>query len=658
MKMRQVHLDFHTSEHISGIGSAFDKAQFQNALKVGFVQSVTLFSKCHHGWSYHPTKTNEMHPHLSFDLLRAQLDAAHEIGVQAPVYLSAGFDEKYVREHPEDRVCGTLEIAKAGGTNLNTAGYHILCFNTPYLDTLAAQVKEVCENYDADWIFLDISKPRACYCRRCQEQMKAQGYDIQNPDDVARFGHVVYDNYARRIREAIDSVKPGLPVFHNGGHIPFGKKSVTLSNSHLELESLPTGGWGYDHFPMSVSYAQSLGMDRLGMTGKFHLNWGEFGGFKHPNALLYETALSLANGAGCSIGDQLHPSGAMDMATYQLIGTDYKDVASKESYIKDSRNLADIAVLGTEAIGNYYGRSAKQANPFTAATDAGCSRILLEGHYLFHFIDVDTPLDGYRLLILADGITLDAALIQKIKAFTKNGGKVLASGRSGLNDEGQFALQFGGQWLGANEYSPDYCVPKFTLPSLAPASYIMYAQGFCVSADEDTAVLANRENPYFNRTPEHFCSHQHAPNDPSYQEPAIIEGPDGIYIGWDIFDQYATHGSIHTKEIVCHLIDRLLPQPLLSSNLPAQGISTLMDTPSGLLVHLLYGAPVRRGQNVEIIEDLLPVLDTEVRVSCAAPIKCVKLVPQEIEIPFRQENGIVSFCVEKFQCHQMVLLQK
>ena len=31
-------------------------------------------------------------------------------------------------------------------------------------------------------------------------------------------------------------------------------------NTHLELESLPTGGWGYDHFPLSARYAQTLGM--------------------------------------------------------------------------------------------------------------------------------------------------------------------------------------------------------------------------------------------------------------------------------------------------------------------------------------------------------------------------------------------------------------
>ena len=101
MNFRQVHLDFHTSEKIDDIGSRFSKKQFQEALKAGHVNSITVFSKCHHGWAYHPSDANEMHPGLSFDLLKEQIEAAHEIGVKTPVYISAGYDEKAAKEHPE-----------------------------------------------------------------------------------------------------------------------------------------------------------------------------------------------------------------------------------------------------------------------------------------------------------------------------------------------------------------------------------------------------------------------------------------------------------------------------------------------------------------------------------------------------------------------------
>ncbi len=155
MKFRQVHLDFHTSECLAGIGSKFSKEQFQRALKIGHVDSITVFSKCHHGWAYHPSEANEMHPGLDFDLLGAEIEAAHEIGVKTPVYLSAGLDEKTARRHPEWLIRNADE-SLAWTPDFARPGYHRFCFNTPYLDYLLAQIEEVCENYDADGIFLDI----------------------------------------------------------------------------------------------------------------------------------------------------------------------------------------------------------------------------------------------------------------------------------------------------------------------------------------------------------------------------------------------------------------------------------------------------------------------------------------------------------------------
>jgi hypothetical protein len=61
---RQVHLDFHTSELIPDVGARFDKRQFQDALREGNVNAINVFAKCHHGWSYYPTKVGNPHPNL------------------------------------------------------------------------------------------------------------------------------------------------------------------------------------------------------------------------------------------------------------------------------------------------------------------------------------------------------------------------------------------------------------------------------------------------------------------------------------------------------------------------------------------------------------------------------------------------------------------
>jgi len=54
------------------------------------VDSITVFAKCHHGWCYYPTEVGHPHPGLGFNLLEEQIEAAHQIGVRAPIYIPIG----------------------------------------------------------------------------------------------------------------------------------------------------------------------------------------------------------------------------------------------------------------------------------------------------------------------------------------------------------------------------------------------------------------------------------------------------------------------------------------------------------------------------------------------------------------------------------------
>jgi hypothetical protein len=653
LNFRQVNLDFHTSEMIENIGEKFNKEQFQAALKKGCVNSVTLFAKCHHGWSYHPTKTNEMHPHLNFDLLGAQIEAAHEIGVKTPVYISAGLDEKTARRHREWLVRNKDE-STMWARDFTEAGYHKLCMSSPYLDHLIEQIEEVCKNYDADGIFLDIVGVQPCYCQSCIAERTAMGMDPYDEKAVLEHAEMVYKRYAEKTRAAVDKYKKGLPLFHNGGHIRQGRRDLAHYNTHLEIESLPTGGWGYDHFPFSARYCQGLGIEYLGMTGKFHSSWGEFGGFKHPNALRYEVSLAAANGAKCSIGDQLAPNGEMDMVTYDLIGRAYSELKEKEPWLDNVTAVADIAVIAPEA----YSRELSTGQ-MTQVDDSGSgvSRILLEGKYLFDVADFETDLDKYKVVILPDVIRADEKFAMKLKQFCQNGGKILATGKSALyEDKNEFCLDLGAEWIKESPYRPDYFRPSVKIDGMGDTGYVMYGSGErvrCIGTE-----LGARENPYFNRSYKHFCSHQHTPNSGEYGGAGMTEGQDGIYIAWDIFNDYAVSGEIHLKQITVFALDRLLGErKTLITNLPAQGVATLMEQNSRQICHLLYASPVKRGNGVEIIEDILPVYDVSVSIRTDKNISRVYLAPQMEEIPFTYENGRVTAQIKKLECHQMAVFE-
>ena len=652
MNFRQVHLDFHTGPHIPGVGSKFDKKQFQQALKAGHVNSITLFSKCHHGFSYHPSEYNDMHPSLDFDLLAAQIEAAHEIGVKTPVYISGGLDENYVRKHPEHRLEYFAEYTDewTRRDNFNEAKYHQLCMNSPYLDVLAEQIKEVCRKYDADGIFIDIVGVRPCTCSYCIKEMFARGMNPANYDDVLKLGEETYAKYLKTTREAIDSVKPGLPLFHNGGHIRQGRRDLAFANSHLELESLPTGGWGYDHFPFSAKYVENLGMQYLGMTGKFHFTWGEFGGFKHPNALRYEVALNAAMGAKTSIGDQLHPFGAMDMSTYELIGEAFAELEEKEPWLDGVTTVADIALLSKEAVSNR--RADGKLHGGVCIEDTGANRILFEGKYAYSIIDCDCDFNKYKVIILADNLVLDEELTKMLKDYTANGGKILASGSSAI-ENGEFIFDLGAEYVREGEYNPSYVRPNFDKNG---SDYILYCPYNVVKAT--SKELAKSVKPFFNRTPEHFCSHKHSPSSGESEGAGVTVGSEGAYISWEIFTEYAQNGDLCAKKVVMCALDELLgDNKTIVTTLGAQGVVNLMKQKeeNRYVAHLVYGIPTKRGSGVEIIEDLYPVYDIDFAVKIPETVKKVYLAPQGEEIPYTVENGYIKTKINKIDCHQMIV---
>lgn len=663
LRFRQIHLDFHTSEKIPGVGSKFDAEQFQEMLRLGHVDSVTLFSKCHHGMSYHDTQVGVRHPHMDEELLPQQIEACRAIDVKTPIYISAGFDEAMAVAHPE----WTTKGKDGQAYDPLKAGWKRLCFNTPYLDYLCAQIDEVIERFDGgDGIFLDIIHAHKCYCSYCIAGMTEAGLDPANDDDADDYGYRVLQKYFEQTTAACKRKDPELRVFHNSGHVPKGSHAFLKWNSHLELESLPTGGWGYDHFPLSAKYAATTGMDFLGMTGKFHGTWGEFGGFKRPNALRYECAAMLAFGSKCSVGDQLHPDGEMNRDTYELIGAAYSEVEEKEPWCRNATPVSEVALVSPEAL--YTDKPGSYRHQGKA--EEGAARMLLELQVQFDVVDLERDLSAYSLVILPDEIPLEGDFATKMQNYVAGGGKVILSGRSGMNAENtRFVLDTGLDVLKPDEFNPDYIVPGNELPtSPVRQRFVIHGGAWQVRPREGTRVLAQRAVPYFNRRWDHFCSHQHTPDADLAEFPAVTATDSIVYFAHNIFTAYRQLGQPLYRDLVQDAIRLLIGDLSLQSSLPTAARVSLMHQPdaSRHVLHLLYAVPVKRGadqsayatgvQAVEIIEDLVPLFDIECSVRVPQEVKGVRLAPSGDKIEYSRTGDRINFTVPKLLCHQMVEL--
>lgn len=657
-RSRQVHLDFHTSPLIEGIGKDFNKEEFGEVLEKARVNSITCFARCHHGYLYYDSKINKerIHPNLvNKNLLKEQIEACHERNIKAPIYLPVQWDKFTYDEHPE-WVSKDLDGNIIKGEGGKPGFYEFLCVNTPYRDFLKNHVREILEMFpEADGLFFDIVMVVPCACENCKKSMEELGIDYTIKGERLKFSEKMLNEFKYEMTEFVKEINENVTIFYNGSHISPALKDSIDSYSHIEIESLPSGGWGYMHFPITVRYARNLGKDCLGMTGKFHTYWGDFHSFKNLAALQYECFNMLAQNTKCSIGDQLDPSGKISKEVYDLIGKVYSEVEQKEPWCEDAKQVCEIAVFTPEEFIDYNAVSPFGLKP--AIT--GATRMLQEASLQFDIIDSKMDLNKYKLLVLPERTIVNDEFKEKLESFVRNGGKVIAVNEGGLNEEGdKFNLPFlKVNYESQGEFAPTFIVPEGNLSKdLYNTEYVMYEESLKVSAQDGAEVLSYSIEPYFNRTPEHFCSHQHAPSSGKVYGPAIIKGDNSIYFAHKIFSQYQSYGSVWCKKLFINAIDMLLDNRLVKHDGPSTIISTLneQEKESRYILHLLHYVPERRCQRIDVIEDIIPIYNLNLNMVLDKNIKSVKLVPQNENVDFNIIDGKLEFTVNKINGHQMV----
>lgn len=645
LKYRQIHLDFHTGEKVPDVGKEYSNDQFADMLKKGHINSINLFAKCHHGWFYYFDTKFAVHPTLKQDLLPMMIDTCEKNNVSPAVYISAGIDENMANLHPEwisrdpqGKTMWTKEYLDPG--------FRMLCFNTPYLDVLKAQTEEVVTKFkSAVEIFFDICDERICFCPSCLKDYEREGIDLNDYEALAQHAKRVYHKYYTEINDLVHRINPEVRIFHNMGNIVKNNHELINTNTHAEIESLSTGAWGYDYFPLNATYIRQTGMDFVGHAGKFHTAWGDYGGYKHSNSLIYETGLHVAFGGKSLVGDQLHPSGKFDSFTYESIGKAFSRIEALEPWLDGVKSIVDVGIISQDCMGR----------SFKPTGDIGASRILLQGHYLFDLIDMYSDFSKYKVIILPDTIEIDPKNVKKLQEYLNAGGKLLASGISGTTQE-TFPFDLGSRLIGKDSVKPTFVEIKDSLKTLHDVNASMYEDSYLI--EETGKTLLWKVEPYAKRTVINFSSHLYNPYGQE-KHSGVTQGKDGIYICWEIFKDYYVNGSIWAKEIVLSLLDTLIGnRKQLLTDMPSCGIVTLFDQCENhrLVNHMLYGVPVLRG-NVQVIEDLIPVRNVQFHLKTEKKILKVSIVPQNIDVPFTQNGNDVTYTVAEILGHAVVSLE-
>ncbi len=639
VRAREVHLDFHTSEHIHGIGQDFDADRFGDTFKNAHVNSVTVFAAGHHGWLYYPSQLHpkQVHPQLTRpDLLREQVQALHARDIKAPVYVTVQWSRHLAATHPEWLI-RKANGAHEGGPLHEPGFYQSLCVNTGYAAYLRDLVTEI-SGYlgdDLDGWFFDIVGIRPCWCAACRREMLEYGVNLNDEEAVRAFASQTINRFKREMSRHVRSLNPDATIFYNAGHVGPCTRESKDDYSHFEIESLPSGGWGYLHFPVAARYARALGLDVMGMTGKFHTSWGDFHSLKNQAALEFEVFRMLSYGCAASVGDQLEPRGALNPATYRLIGNVYKRVEEIEPWARPAKALTEAALVTPET------PLREHALPETVM---GAAQMFEELALQYDIIDPTMPFDKYKLVILPDDMTADDALQKKVDDYVAAGGAVLACARGGLNpDTGAYPACYGAKWHGPHRLFPDFILPEGPLADGldAEGKYVIYMQGEEVTPDEGQAALS-AVAPYFPREGLTFCSHRYTPAAPGNSYPVAVRNGKALLFSHPMFGQYRDNAPHWCKVLIGNAIRELLGAQLVTHNGPSTVTVSLLEQPehSRYIAHVLHYIPVRKSATIDTIEEASPLDDVTLTLSLPRTVTKARLVPNGEELPVT--NGRVT----------------
>ena len=611
---RQIHLDFHNSPFIPGICSQFDPEEFAQTMVRAHVNSVTVFARCIHGMAYYPTKFGRQHPEMAGrDFLRESIEALHKVGIRAPIYVTITWEQGVAHDHPE-----WLQRYQDGrfaflGNDRGQPGSKWMLgefLHPEYMAYIEGYLKEILENYPVDGLFIDMlfydryEGRQSSWSDSAREFRKTHGIRGTDMEAHYRFEAEAQRYFSERMTGLIHRHAPEATVFYNTPIDLFvetdeGSQRRFPHQTQIEVESLPSGEWGYLHFPKVARRLIVSDKPWLSMTGRFQKMWGDFGGIKPQAALEYECFRSQAMGGANSIGDQLLPDGRLDQDAYDLIGQVYSQCEVAEPFYEGATACPIVGILTPM----YPGDDREVREHCEEAA------VLLLGELRYECANIDDSADltDYKLVLLPDHVVVDEGLTEKLLAYIEQGGSIIASYRSGFNREGENLLlaSLGIEVTGEAEMAPNYWMPAKGSPfeGLCQQERVIYERGYNVNAGAGWTTLIQRINPYFQRDDLRYCSHYQTPSSGEASAfPALIGKGQVIYFSDPIFLDYRNTGGLFIKQCLKATFEALIGKP------PYGGLketveSYMLRRGNDLLLSLLHYIPYRKSISCDIIEE-------------------------------------------------------
>ena len=628
------------------------------------------------------------------DLLKEYINRAHKKGMRIILYVYPAYPGDLEKDHPDWR-----QLTVENKTQDTAVGMRV-CLNSPWRDWFFSQIKKMAE-FAIDGLFIDgPSIPlNACYCQHCRKKFASETEfdslpEREDPADPAWRAFVGFKcksvaDFLAGAKDVLKSIRPEAIIYCNSSHGT--RPSATDARDNREqLDSQDIlgaeGGFVFytnpNHIPLwktavtaKIIECQAEGKPTvIFMAGDFK-SWNRYALPEGETQLMI--ADSVANDAGIWYGIHF-PYQDLDTPGGRAASKMMNFLKDNEKYYEDTYSAAEVALVCSPATLNWYVSSAEETD-FTKAVSQkiegrfgnhseslnGFYEMLLHCGFPFDVIDDEAILrqriGKYKMLILPTCACMSDELAERIRAYVKEGGLLLASFDSSLFDENgslrkDFALAdvFGASYAGGFVRMINYsymrvkcCLPFFEgyEQELAPSTY--YAVKVrAKNATMQATFLEPSPGQYFPVSPE--------------MSPGLLENSFGkgrcLYFAGDVGETYEGFGvPVHRLIVNNCILKWVSPQVRLLSPPEIVSLSVRRQPKKKrTLIHLVnYCGHMRRP-----IEKIVPLRNVQLQVRSVGKLRRIHSLvsPQELKVQSLDQR--VTITIPELASYEVVAMEE
>lgn len=623
-----IHFDFHARPGmtVADIYRPDICAKMLDEVKPDYMQVDT---KGHAGLSSYPTKVGYQADKIEYDILRMWRDLTAERGIALYGHHSGLFDQRVAKEHPDWAIVGEDGTVSTG----------FISMFSPYCDEiLIPQLKELASyGLDGAWVDGECWGAGADWSPAAVHAYKAAtGKDAPKSDDpeIVHYFDFLRQRFRDYVTHYVTEVKKEYPDFQitsNWIYSAYMPEKMTVPVDYL------SGDYSSQNSVNSVRYlgrifaAHDHPWDLMAWgQNTVPCNWTTLNRQnKDTVQLCQEAAANIVLGGGFEFFDILYGNGSLVQEwcidTWKQVG---EFVRAREPWNFQSKAVPEIAVIYHKNYSTLKGTSLFNASCpcgqawTNALQNAGFSSQVL-------FDDSLEKLADYKVVVFPEAPDAPASLVEAVKDYVRNGGKVIVD-------------------LQAAKYFSDI----FQLPAPIETE-LVFADGdgrlasiltdYCDTEPEADDLVYYHAN-YYQATPYAACKKV------SYGNGSFL------FQMFSVGPQYKDNQSAPMHTYLRNLLKRADFTPLARAS--SSYVDVVCATKDGkLLVNLLNTAGPHAVTQCRSFNEIPPLYNVTVEIQLSQAPRSVMLEPEHKPCPYTYNGKTLTLTVERLDIHSILVIE-